>query len=178
MACATCVNRQEHPLWRPSAECKCRACSRLWYLRTTFMFWGPSPLCLACAMSGDADNCREALDAAPARWTAFRTALQKHFKVAPDLYFVQMLPCIWRHFVRMATRRRSTGQVTWKTVARQSVESLWQQESIRFEVDAFAPFPAAGQICAVAGLQKALVSWFPGIARNQVEGLLRQAQSQ
>ena len=35
--------------------------------------------------------------------------------------------------VRMATRRRSTGQVTWKTVARQSVESLWQQESIRFE---------------------------------------------
>ncbi|CAJ1457940.1 unnamed protein product, partial [Effrenium voratum] len=80
MACATCANRQEHPLWRPSAECKCRACSRLWHLRTTFMFWGPSPLCLACAMSGDADNCREALDAAPARWTAFRTALQKHFK--------------------------------------------------------------------------------------------------
>ncbi|CAJ1414133.1 unnamed protein product, partial [Effrenium voratum] len=35
MACATCANRQEHPL---------------------------------------------ALDAAPARWTAFRTALQKHFK--------------------------------------------------------------------------------------------------
>ncbi|CAJ1453282.1 unnamed protein product, partial [Effrenium voratum] len=80
MACATCANRQEHPLWRPSAECKCRACSRLWHLRTTFMFWGPSPLCLARAMSGDADNCREALDAAPARWTAFRTALQKHFK--------------------------------------------------------------------------------------------------
>ena len=82
---ATCANRQEHPLWRPSAECKCRACSRLWHLRTTFMFWGPSPLCLARAMSGDADNCREALDAAPARWTAFRTALQKHFKVAPAL---------------------------------------------------------------------------------------------
>ena len=38
MACATCANRQEHPLWRPSAECKCRACSRLWHLRTTFMF--------------------------------------------------------------------------------------------------------------------------------------------
>ena len=132
MACATCANRQEHPLWRPSAECKCRACSRLSHLRTTFMFWGPSPLCLACAMSGDADNCREALDAAPARWTAFRTALQKHFKVAPDLYFVQMLPCIWRHFVRMATRRRSAGQVTWKTVARQSVESLWQQLQDKF----------------------------------------------
>ena len=110
------------------------------------MFWGPSPLCLACAMSGDADNCREALDAAPARWTAF----QKRFKVAPDLYFVQMLLCIWRHFVRMATRRRSAGQVTWKTVARQSVESLWQQESIRFK-ESWTHLP-------VVGLQKALIS--------------------
>ena len=133
-------------------------------------------------MSGDADNCREALDAAPARWTAFRTALQKHFKVAPDLYFVQMLPCIWRHFVRMATRRRSTGQVTWKTVARQSVESLWQQESIRFEESwtHLRRFQLQDKFVQSQDSRKLWfllkVRWFPGIARSQVEGLLRQAE--
>ena len=72
------------------------ACSRLWHLPSTFMFWGPSPLCLACAMS----NCHEAL---------------------PD----------GQHFEQ---RCRSTSKLK--------------------------------------------VRWFPGIARNQVKGLLRQAQSQ
>ena len=37
------------------------------------------------------------------------------------------------HLASFCEHGCSTGQVTWKTAARQSVESLWQQECIRFE---------------------------------------------
>ena len=73
-------------------------------------------------MSGDADNCREALDAAPARWTAFQIALQKHFKVAPDLYFVQMhLASFCAHGYQKTQRRPSDMEDCRQAVSRVSV---------------------------------------------------------
>ena len=96
MACATCATVKSTccGILRQSASVELAVGCGIFAPRSCF----GAPVLYA--MSGDADNCRKALDATPARWTAFRTVLQKHFKVAPDLCFVQVLPCIWRHFVR------------------------------------------------------------------------------
>ena len=127
LASMMCELRTSHRLWRPSSLCTCCSCARLWLLRTPFMFWGPSPLGLLCALRNRCASSVEDKRAAPELWQVLREALQVRFGIAVDLYCVQMLPCIWRRIVRR------NPAAPWTSPYRQAVESIWTRESARLE---------------------------------------------
>ena len=96
-------------------RCRCIACSALWKLRLRFTFFGPSPRAFLCALrrlpagsrTGEADVVHV--------WRFLTLFLNEAFAALLCLYFVQMLPCSWRRFLRLRRRcvRMSMASLSW-----------------------------------------------------------------
>ena len=128
--------------------CQCPVCNLVYRLRLVYQFVGPAPRNLFCALYGvpdaDTNKAQQALGLLRRLVGEINTAF--HCKL--DLYAVELLPCSWLAFLRLAQRgetaansrkRKAKGQAVvddicssaflWKTNMRLVSESLAQRET-------------------------------------------------
>ena len=99
--------------------CKCNGCRFLRKVRGEYIFMGPSPLILHATLSKEKPSGVRTLPAL--RKT--RKLLESMTKSYWDLYCVQMLPCMWRKFLRELQKLLSDSfQETKKTAYRTLAE--------------------------------------------------------
>ena len=107
-------------------DCSCKSCECVRRLRGNYIFMGPSPLILHATMSRTKVDGTRTLHAL----REFRALLCTTFGCYVDLYCAQMLPCMWRHWLRSI--RLETPQKT-ATVYRQLAESTLLYECDRIK---------------------------------------------
>ena len=98
-------------------RCGCPACKALWRLRCSYCLFGPSPRALLCSLrrvkAGAAESDREVVFV----WRKLTAFINEMYGAMLCLYFVQMLPCIWRKFLRLHRQCLAHGGGTPNTSA-------------------------------------------------------------
>ena len=101
---------------KPFAECQCQTCCLMQRLRGSYIFMGPSPLILTATLANrrpDGDKTLTVLRKA-------RSVLEEQCKIYFDLYCMQMLPCMWRHFLRRLSTDREEQITHYRQLAQKT----------------------------------------------------------
>jgi hypothetical protein len=94
-------------------RCSCPPCSMIHYLRRHYIFFGPSPRAMHCALMRECVGTRSVENITLDLFRKLLRWFNEAFAILLCLYILQMLPCIWRKFIRLVRQAERLRRKQW-----------------------------------------------------------------